>query len=98
MSGDVENIVLEILKHIQAEIADLRGEISEGRAEMTENFGVIDKRLGSVEGRLLSVEDSLRRQRRDIAGLLVIAKSAAGDLALQIEAVERRTAALEGTR
>jgi len=95
MTGDVENVVLEILKRIQTDIAGLRGDLSEVRTEMTEKFGEVGVRLSSVEGRLGNVEDSLRRQRRDIAGLLVIAKSAAGDLALQIEAVERRTAALE---
>jgi hypothetical protein len=95
MTGDVENVVLEILKRIQTDIADLRASVDTRLDAVDGRLGAVDDRLITVEGRLSLVEDSLRRQRRDVAGLLVIAKSAAGDLALQIEAVERRTAALE---
>lgn len=96
MTESVENVVLEILKRIQTDIAELRGDVERGFSESHGRISAVEERLSSVEGRLATVEDGLRRQRRDIAGLLVIAKSAAGDLALQIEAVERRTAALEG--
>lgn len=95
MAEDVESVVLEILKRIQADIADLRGDVSSFRGDMKNEFAAVGGRLCTVEGRLSAVEDSLKRQRRDIAGILFIAKSAVGDLVLQIEAIERRTAALE---
>lgn len=98
MAETVETVVIEILRRIQADIAELRGDVQRGFSSTEERLSSVEGRLSSVEGRLSTVEDGLRKQRRDIAGLLVIAKSAAGDLALQIEAVERRTAALEAAR
>jgi hypothetical protein len=50
---------------------------------------------GSVEARLDRVEDLVRKQRRDTAGLLVMAKSVTGDFAEQVAAIEERVAALE---
>jgi hypothetical protein len=56
MSEATDNLVLEILKHIQAQMAD-------------------------HGARLDRIEDLIRKQRRDTAGLLVMAKSVTGDLA-----------------
>jgi hypothetical protein len=53
---------------------------------------------GSVEARLDRVEDLVRKQRRDTAGLLVMAKSVTGDFAEQVAAIEERVAALEAGR
>ena len=96
MAEDMETIVLEILKRIQTDVADLRRDMANGFSVVESRLDTVDKTMTTVESRLGAVEDSLRLQRRDTAGLLVIAKSAVGDLALQIEAVERRTTALEG--
>jgi ribosomal protein L29 len=43
-------------------------------------------------------EESHRRIRRDIAGMLVMAKSTAGDFDLRIRSVEDRITALETRR
>jgi hypothetical protein len=50
---------------------------------------------GRVETRLELLEDLVRKQRRDTAGLLVMAKSVTGDFAEQVTAIEERVAALE---
>lgn len=52
----------------------------------------------SVENRLDRLEDIARKQRRDTAGLLVMAKSVTGDFAEQVAAIEERVAALEARR
>jgi hypothetical protein len=41
------------------------------------------------------LEDLVRKQRRDTAGLLVMAKATAGQFAEELAAVEERVAALE---
>ena len=41
------------------------------------------------------LEDLVRKQRRDTAGLLVMAKSITGNFAEELAAVEERVAALE---
>jgi hypothetical protein len=41
------------------------------------------------------LEDLVRKQRRDTAGLLVMAKAVTGDFTEQVAAIEERVAALE---
>jgi len=54
-----------------------------------------DKRFDAIEKRFGSLEDLVRKQRRDTAGLLVMAKSITGNFAEELAAVEERIAALE---
>ncbi len=54
-----------------------------------------DKRFEAIEKRFGSLEDLVRKQRRDTAGLLVMAKSITGNFAEELAAVEERIAALE---
>jgi 3-dehydroquinate dehydratase len=84
MSETVQTAMFEILKSIQAQLAahDRRFDALEAR------FDVLETRSGEVA-------DLVRRQRRDTAGLLVMAKSVTGDFAEQIAAIEDRVAALE---
>lgn len=77
MSDNVDNVTHEILKRIQAEMA-------EGRRE--------------TNARLDRIEDQLRRHRRDISGMLVLMKSAAGDFDARVTAVEERLDAIDGGR
>jgi uncharacterized protein YaaN involved in tellurite resistance len=53
------------------------------------------RRFDSLDQRLDRIEDLVRKQRRDTAGLLVMAKSVTGDFAEQVAAIEERVAALE---
>lgn len=63
---------------------------------MFENLKVIQSELGDHRRRFDTLEDLIRKQRRDTAGLLVMAKSVVGDFAEQLAAVEERVAVLEG--
>ncbi len=74
MTDNVENLTLEILKSIQADLAGFR-------AETTERF----ERL----------EETLRKQRRSSAGMLVMMQATAGDFDERVKDVEERVAALE---
>ncbi len=81
MSENVQTAMFEILKKIQADMSSFR-------VETNERFEKVDKRFDE-----LSV--LVRKQRRDTAGLLVMAKSTSGQFAEELAAVEERVAALE---
>ncbi|WP_439495906.1 hypothetical protein [Bosea sp. (in: a-proteobacteria)] len=70
MSENAQIAMFEILKKIQAQLADH------------------DKRFDTLE-------DLVRKQRRDTAGLLVMAKAVTGDFAEQVAAIEERVRVLE---
>jgi hypothetical protein len=48
-----------------------------------------------IRSELSEVKDIVRKQRRDIAGILVLVKSAAGDFDERVTALEERMDALE---
>jgi hypothetical protein len=81
MAENVQTAMFEILKSIQADLASFR-------AETNERFGKIDKRFDEI-GELLG------KHRRDIAGLLVMAKGTSGQFAQDLAAVEERVRILE---
>lgn len=56
----------------------------------------IQTELADHRRRFDTIEELIRKQRRDTAGLLVMAKSVVGDFAEQLAAMEERVAALEG--
>lgn len=70
MTENVENAIFEILKSIQAKLAD-------------------------HDQRFERLEDLMRKQRRDVAGILVIGKSTAGKFAEDLAALEKRMDAIE---
>ena len=70
MTENVENAIFEILKLIQAKLAD-------------------------HDQRFERLEDLMRKQRRDVAGILVIGKSTAGTFAENLAALEKRVETLE---
>jgi hypothetical protein len=84
MAKDPIDVTAEILVKIREDIASLRGDFA--------------KQFDVVEQRFDRLEDLVRKQRRDTAGLLVMAKAVTGDFAEQLAAVEERVAALEGKR
>jgi hypothetical protein len=81
MSENVQTAMFEVLKKIQADIALFRAEVNE--------------RFGRVEARFEGLDDLVRKQRRDTAGLLVMAKAVTGDFAEQVAAIEERVRVLE---
>lgn len=81
MSENVQTAMYEIMKKIQADVASFRAEVNE--------------RFAHVEVRFEGLDALVRKQRRDTAGLLVMAKAVTGDFAEQVAAIEERVAALE---
>lgn len=88
MAETVENAMLEILKKIQEEGAATRRELTAFREDMNSFRNETNSRLGALE-------TSVRKQRRDIAGILVIGKALAGHLNERVTDVERRVTRLE---
>ncbi|MCJ2051554.1 hypothetical protein [Methylobacterium sp. J-070] len=81
MSDNVENATIEILKGIQGSIAQLRADTTAFRSETLARF---DK-----------LEASLRKDRRNAAGMLVMMRATAGDFDARVSEVEERVTALE---
>lgn len=81
MSENVQTAMYEILKKLQADIASFRTDVNE--------------RFTRVEARFEGLDDLVRKQRRDTAGLLVMAKAVTGDFAEQVAAIEERVRVLE---
>ncbi len=75
MPDNVESATFEILKSIQASIADL--------AEQTAR-------------RFDQLETNMRKDRRNVAGMLVMMRATAGDFNQRVSEIEERVAALEG--
>ena len=74
MADNVQEITLDILKNIQADIAQFRAETNE---------------------RLDKLEAGMRKDRRNVAGMLVLMRSVAGEFDERVTEVEERVAALE---
>ncbi len=81
MSENVQTAMYEILKKLQGDLASFRADVNE--------------RFVGVEARFERLEDLVRKQRRDTAGLLVMAKSITGNFAEELAAVEERVRVLE---
>ena len=74
MPDSVENATLEVLKNIQASIAQFRAETT---------------------ARLDRLEAGMRKDRRNVAGMLVMTRATAGDFDERVAEVEERDTALE---
>jgi len=81
MGENVQTAMFEILKAIQADISSFRAEVKE--------------RFVRVETRFGGMDELVRKQRRDTAGLLVMAKSVTGNFAEELAVVEERVRVLE---
>ncbi len=77
MNENVQSAIFEILKSIQAQLAEHRARFDEHRT------------------RFDTIEDLVRKQRRDTAGLLVMAKAVTGEFAEELAIIQERVAALE---
>ena len=62
---------------------------------MYEILKKIQAQLAVHDKRFDALEDLVRKQRRDTAGLLVMAKAVTGDFAEQVAAIEERVRVLE---
>ena len=88
MSDAIKDAILPVLIKIQEDAAAFR-------VESRERFDRIEARLDRIETRLDRLEEVARKQRRDIAGILVMMKGAAGVFDERITTMEQRVDALE---
>lgn len=84
MSENVQTAMYEILKKIQVQLS-----------EHGKRFDAVEQRFEVVDKRFDELGDLVRKQRRDTAGLLVMAKSITGNFAEELAAVEERVKLLE---
>lgn len=63
-----------------------------------EKLGEHDKRFDQIDKRFDRFEELMRKQRRDVAGILVMMKATAGDFDERVTAIENRMDALEAQR
>lgn len=73
--------MFEILKKIQGDLAAFRSET--------------ELRFQRIDDRFQRIEDGQRKQRRDLAAMLVMARGVVGDFDERVTKVEDRVAALE---
>lgn len=91
MSDNVQSAMFEILKAVQASTARL--EQSVGRLD--QRVIELDRRVAELESGQTELKDLARRQRRDVAGIMVMMKGVAGDFDERVSALERKMAADE---
>ena len=83
MASNVESVTLDILKSIQASISKLDERVSKLDERVSERFD--------------HLEAALRKDRRNVAGMLVMMRATAGDFDECVSEIEERVAALETT-
>lgn len=81
MSDNVENAVFEILKKIQGDISAVRQDIGELKRENSAEHS--------------RMETMIRKQQRDSAGMLVMARAVTGDFDERVSDLELRVTKLE---
>lgn len=69
--------MLEILKKIQADVADTKGRVAS-----------IETRVSTIEGRLERIETTSRKQERNNAGLLVMMQATVGRFEERVSSLE----------
>ena len=94
MANNVESATFEILKGIQTSIATLNERV--GRLD--ERVGRLDERVGELGERFDRLEAGMRKDRRNVAGMLVMMRATAGDFDERVSEVEERVEALEDWR
>ncbi|MCJ2060738.1 hypothetical protein MKL09_29985 [Methylobacterium sp. J-048] len=84
----MENATIEILKGIQGSIAQLR-------SETLARFDKLETRMDRFEAQIERLDTSMRKDRRNAAGMLVMMRATAGDFDARVSEVEERVAVLE---
>ena len=74
MAENVQSAMLEILKRIQTDVSDVKQRL--GGVE--QRLGGVEQRVGGIGQRMERVEDSVARQRRDSAAMLVMMRGTVG--------------------
>ena len=84
MSDNVQTAMFEILKSVQTNIGDLKSQVDG-----------LNSRFANLEQGQAELKELARKQRRDVAGIMVMMKSVAGDFDERVSALERRMTAQE---
>ena len=84
MTDNVQNLVIEILKQIQADITVLKTDVSVLKTDVAD----IRVRGERLETRVESLEAHAKRQRRDSAAMLVMMRSVVGTFEERLRDVE----------
>ena len=84
MSDNVQTAMFEILKSVQTNIGDLKSQVDG-----------LNSRFANLEQGQVELKELARKQRRDVAGIMVMMKSVAGDFDERVSALERRMTAQE---
>jgi phage shock protein A len=98
MTENVQSAMYEILKSVQGSIARLEqsvGKVDQRVIELDRRIEGLDGRVAELESGQAELKDLARKQRRDVAGILVMMKSVAGDFDERVSDLERKMAAVE---
>ncbi len=77
MSDSVQGAVLEILKRIQSDVAEVKDRV-----------GRLDDRVAGLDGRVAHLEELATKQRRDSAAMLVMMRGTVGVFTERMDALE----------
>jgi chromosome segregation ATPase len=92
VAENVQDVTLQILKGIQAGVATLNERV--GRIEV--RLDHLEVRFDQLEARFDQLEAGMRKDRRNVAGMLVMMRATAGDFDERVTEIQERVAALEG--
>ena len=87
MVENVQSVMLEILKRIQADVSDLKTDVADLKADVAD-----------LKERTVRLEDLAKRQRRDSAAMLVMMRGTVGVFTERLDAVEIDVIALKEGR
>lgn len=71
---DVQSVMLEILKRIQADVAGVKADVAQLKADVAE----LKADVADLKSRVTRLEDVVRKQGRDSAAMLVMMRSTVG--------------------
>ena len=77
MSENVQSVMLDILKRIQADVSDLKTDVAELKTD-----------VGDLKQRVIRLEDLAKKQRRDSAAMLVMMRGTVGVFTERMDALE----------
>jgi exonuclease VII small subunit len=98
MSETVQSAMFEVLKSVQSSIARLEQtvtRIDQRGIEHDRRLTELERGQEGLERGQTELKELARKQRRDVAGIIVMMKSVAGDFDERVSAVERRLDAVE---
>lgn len=84
MTDNVQSMMLEILKRIQADMSGLKTDVAGLKTDVAD----IKARVERMEPRVERLDELVKRQRRDSAASLVMMRGTAGEIDERLREVE----------